>query len=143
MGDQLRPFQRAWTHLKGRVTRNTITFTCEATRWAWVGPRKRKSEAKDRCLLFLKWVKIEGFKTELLNSDSGGGYTASENAMAISDFQKASEELGVKKNVTCAHTPDSLNRTRDIDDVLLPRSLESSPRGLTSWSPQTACPRFC
>jgi len=123
MDDQLKPFQRVWTDLKGKVTKDIwgnqyiITFTCEATRWTWVGFMKRKSEAKDHYLKFLKWVKLEGFKTELLNSDSGGEYTASENAKVISDFQKVSEEWGVKQNFTCAHTPEQngvserLNRT--------------------------------
>ena len=66
---------------------------------------KRKSEAKDQYLKFLKWVKLEGYKTEELNSDGGGEYTASENAKVISAFQTVSEEWGVKQNFTSAHTP--------------------------------------
>ena len=123
LDDQLKPFQRVWTDLKGKVTKDIwgnqyiITFTCEATRWTWVGFMKLKSEAKDQYSKFLKWVKLEGYKVEKLNSDSGGEYTASENAKVISDFQKLSEEWGVKQSFTCAHTPEQngvserLNRT--------------------------------
>ena len=110
--DQLKPFQRVWTDLKGKVTKDiwgnqyVVTFTCETTRWTWVGFMKRKSEAKDQYLKFLKWVKLEKFKVEELNSDGGGEFTASENAKVISAFQKISEEWGVKQNFTCAHTPE-------------------------------------
>jgi hypothetical protein len=110
--DQVKPFQRVWTDLKGKVKKDiwgnqyVITFTCEATRWTWVGFMRRKSEAKDQYQKFLKWVKLEGHKVEQLNSDSGGEYTASENAKVISEFQKVSEEWGVKQNFTCAHTPE-------------------------------------
>ena len=121
--DQVKPFQRVWTDLKGKLTKDIwgnqyiITFTCEATRWTWVGFMKRKSEAKDQYLKFLKWAKLEGHKVDLLNSDSGGEYTAAENAKVISEFQKISEEWCVKQNFTCAHTPEQngvserLNRT--------------------------------
>jgi hypothetical protein len=110
--DQLKPFQRVWTDLKGKVTKDiwgnqyVVTFTCEALRWTWVGFMKLKSEAKDQYLKFLKWVKLEGHKVEELNSDGGGEYTASENAKVISEFQKISEDWGVKQNFTCAHTPE-------------------------------------
>ena len=121
--DQVEPFQRVWTDLKGKVTKDIwgnqymITFTCEALRWTWVGFMKHKSEAKDQYLKFLRWVKLEGHKVKQLNSDGGGEYTASENAKVISEFQKISEDWGVKQNFTCAHTPEQngvserLNRT--------------------------------
>ena len=59
-----------WTDLKGKVTKDiwgnqyVVTFTCETTRWTWVGFMKRKSEAKDQYLKFLKWIKLEKLKVE-------------------------------------------------------------------------------
>ena len=121
--DQVRPFQRVWTDLKGKVCRDffgnqhMITFTCEVTRWTCVYFAKNKSDVKAKYKDFLKWVELQGYKVEQLNSDGGGEYTAHENAKVISEFQQISLEHGIKQVFTAAYTPEMngvserLNRT--------------------------------
>ena len=120
---ELKPFERCWTDLKGKVDRDfwgnqyIITFTCEVTRWSWVGFMKKKSHAKDMYQEFIEWVRLLGYNISILNSDSGGEFTANENALVISEFQKISKKYKITQNFTCAHTPEQngiserLNRT--------------------------------
>jgi len=78
LDDQLKPFQRVWTDLKGKVTKDIwsnqyiITFTCEATRWTWVGFMKRKSEAKDQYLKFLQVGQARGAQGRPAEQRFGG-----------------------------------------------------------------------
>ena len=123
LAEQDKPFQRVWTDLKGKVSKDffgnqyMVTFTCEVTRWTCVYFAKTKSDVKKSYREFLQWVALRGHKVELLNSDGGGEYTASENARVISEFEKISLEHGVTQNFTSAHTPEMngvserLNRT--------------------------------
>ena len=123
LADQTKPFQRVWTDLKGKVSKDffgnqhIVTFTCEVSRWSCVYFIKRKSDAKKAYVEFLQWVSLRGYKVELLNSDGGGEYTASENAKVISEFQEISLKNGVTQNFTAPYTPEMngiserLNRT--------------------------------
>jgi hypothetical protein len=123
LAEQTRPFQRVWTDLKGKVCRDffgnqhLVTFTCEVSRWTCIYFAKLKSDVKNRYREFLKWVELQGYKVEQLNSDGGGEYTANENAKVISEFQQISLENGITQNFTAAYTPEMngiserLNRT--------------------------------
>ena len=123
LSDEDRPFQRVWTDLKGKVTKDffgnqhIVTFTCEVTRWTCVYFAKSKKDVVKCYQEFLQWVTLRGFKVSRLQSDGGGEYTASENAQVISAFQQVSLANGIDQNFTSPYTPEMngvserLNRT--------------------------------
>ena len=122
--EDLEPFSRVWTDVKGKVrpkdhwgNQYIVTFTCEKTRWVYVDFARKKSDIKEAYKTFLEWVKLRGYAVRLLQSDNGGEYTSNEISKVISEFQKISVEYGVTQNFTCAYTPEQngvaerLNRT--------------------------------
>ena len=123
--DTVKPFERVWTDLKGKVDKDfwgnqyIITFTCEVTRWTLVGFIKKKSDAKDVYKKVIEWTQLRGYRIRLLNSDSGGEYTASENATFISDFQKLSKANGIVQNFTSANTPEQNGVSERLNRTLL------------------------
>ena len=128
--EDLQPFARVWTDVKGKVkpkdhwgNQYIVTFTCEKTRWVYVDFARKKSDIKNAFKGFLDWLKPRGWKLKLLQSDNGGEYTSNggrtsnEWGTVISDFEKISSAHGVVQNFTCANTPEQngiaerLNRT--------------------------------
>ena len=71
------------------------------------------------CKLFLEWVQQRGFSVKQLNSDSGGEYTANENAKVISEFEKVSKLYKVTQNFTSAHTPEQNGVSERFNRTLL------------------------
>lgn len=118
-----KPFQRVWSDVKGELPRDMngnkymVTFTCEVTRWCCVYFMKRKSEVKTHLRSFLKWLKMRGWKCEVLNTDGGGEYTANENAAIQSEFNKICLEENIEQQFTSPYTPaqngisERMNRT--------------------------------
>ena len=125
LADQVKPFQRVWTDLKGKVCRDffgnqhLVTFTCEVTRWTCIYFMKNKSDTKKCYKEFLQWVKLQGYKVEFLNSDGGGEYTASENAKIISEFQQISLANGINQNFTSAYTPEMNGVSERLNRVIV------------------------
>ena len=119
----IRPFERVWTDLKGKLLKDfwgneyLVTFTCEVTRWTCVYFCQKKSQVKDRFLEFLSWVKCQGHVVRELNSDGGGEYTGNENAKVLSDFQRICVDNGIVQRFTSPDTSaqngvsERLNRT--------------------------------
>ena len=73
-----KPWERVWTDVKGKVCQDfwgnqyMVTFTDELTRYTYVAFCQRKSQVKERFIEFLSWVKLQGHRVRLLNSDGGG-----------------------------------------------------------------------
>jgi len=94
-----------------------VTFTDELTRYSYVAFCQRKSQVKERFVEFLNWVKLQGHRVRLLNSDGGGEYTSNENAHVASDFSKICKAHDIEQQFTSAYTPsqngiaERLNRT--------------------------------
>ena len=128
--EKLKPFQRVWCDLKGKVDRDfwgnryICTWTCESTRWSYVSFMAKKSDAKKEYVKFIEWTRLLGFKISNLNSDSGGEYTSSNgkltvnhNAKVITEFEKISKANNIHQNFTAPYTPEHngvserLNRT--------------------------------
>ena len=83
--EDLDPFSRVWTDVKGKVrpkdhwgNQYIVTFTCEKTRWVYVDFARKKSDIKEAYKTFLEWVKLRGYAVRLLQSDNGGEYTSNE-----------------------------------------------------------------
>ena len=118
-----KPWERVWTDLKGKVCKDfwgnqyMVTFTDELTRYSYVAFCQRKSQVKERFVEFLNWVKLQGHRVRLLNSDGGGEYTSNENAHMASEFTKICRAQDIEQQFTSAHTPsqngiaERLNRT--------------------------------
>jgi len=119
----VRPFERVWTDLKGKLLKDfwgneyLVTFTCEVTRWTCVYFCQKKSQVKEKFLEFLNWVKCQGHVVRELNSDGGGEYTGNENAKVLSDFQRICLDNGIVQRFTSPDTSaqngisERLNRT--------------------------------
>ena len=81
-----KPWERVWTDVKGKVCQDfwgnqyLVTFTDELTRYSYVAFCQRKSQVKERFVEFLNWVKLQGHRVRLLNSDGGGEYTVDDLA---------------------------------------------------------------
>ena len=118
-----KPWERVWTDVKGKVCQDfrgnqyVVTFTDELTRYSYVAFCQRKSQVKERFTEFLSWVKLQGHRVRLLNSDGGGEYTSNENANVASDFSKICKAHDIEQQFTSVHTPsqngiaERLNRT--------------------------------
>ena len=117
--EELKPFQRVWCDLKGKVDRDfwgnryICTWTCESTRWSYVSFMAKKSDAKKEYAKFIEWTELMGFKIEILNSDSGGEYTSSngkltvnQNAKVITEFEHISKANKIQQRFTAPYTPE-------------------------------------
>jgi len=69
-----------------------------------VYPCKKKKHVVDRLSDFLSWVKTQGYKVDLINSDCGGEYGGPENAVQKSKFQKLCEAEHIEQRFTAANT---------------------------------------